>query len=53
MIIFVGHSLGSLVIDQTLINSRNNASQYRKEVEKSTIGVLYLGTPHAGANLAD
>jgi hypothetical protein len=41
-----------LVIDQTLINSHNKAREHLKQVERCTAGIIYLGTPHYGADLA-
>ena len=46
------HSLGGLVVDQTLVLSRMSAQRHLREIEQSTIAIAYLGTPHAGSDLA-
>lgn len=45
-IIFVGHSLGGLVIKQALLNARDNS--FFNPVSKSTYGLVFFGTPHQG-----
>lgn len=51
-ILFVGHSLGGLVIQKVLALSRFSSMQYQTKVERSTAAVVFLGTPHLGAELA-
>ena len=54
-IVFVVHSLGGLVVKRALIYSseiRGNHTEYLRSVFVSTFGVLFLGTPHMGSNLA-
>ena len=50
-IIFVAHSLGGLVTEQALTYSKNSAELHLKQVERDTIGVVFLGVPHCGSNL--
>ncbi|KAK7408618.1 hypothetical protein QQX98_009220 [Neonectria punicea] len=50
--IFVCHSLGGLVCKQALVFAHLDHERYGSLLQ-STIGVLFLGTPHRGSNLAD
>ncbi|KAI4085796.1 MAG: hypothetical protein L6R37_008467, partial [Teloschistes peruensis] len=50
-IIFVAHSLGSLITEQALTHSKNRAEQHLHEVELHTIGIVLLGVPHCGTDL--
>ncbi|KAH8703510.1 putative ankyrin repeat-containing protein [Talaromyces proteolyticus] len=47
-IIFIGHSLGGLLIEQALVNSHN--SRRYGSIEKATTGLVFFGTPHGGGN---
>ncbi|PVH92190.1 hypothetical protein DM02DRAFT_576133 [Periconia macrospinosa] len=49
-IIFIGHSLGGLVIKRALITARNEPKY--SSVSESTIGILFFGTPHRGSENA-
>ena len=49
---FVAHSLGGLVTQDCLWTSRNNAEKHLRQVGSCTLGILFLGTPHHGADLA-
>jgi protein SERAC1 len=53
-VIFLGHSLGGLVIKQALIKSAEYNSHGRHptlgEIYASTKGVIFLGTPHRGSD---
>ena len=54
-IVFVGHSLGGLVIKQALIYSsevRDTKIEYLRSISVSTYGILFFGTPHTGSNTA-
>lgn len=56
-IIFVGHSLGGLVIKQALITAREheniqNANDDYANILKNTVGIIFLGTPHKGSDQA-
>lgn len=51
-IIFVVHSLGGIVVKQLLKTSSESLDEraFLKDVYDSTAGVLFFGTPHAGAD---
>ena len=50
-IIFVAHSLGGLVTEQALTHSKNSAEPHLNQVERHTIGIVFLGVPHCGSDL--
>ncbi|KAL6720813.1 hypothetical protein ACLMJK_002738 [Lecanora helva] len=50
-IIFVAHSLGGLVTEQALTHSKNSAEPHLNQVERCTIGIVFLGVPHCGSDL--
>lgn len=47
-IIFLGHSLGGLLIKQALINAYHNPKY--TPVRDATTGIAFFGTPHKGGN---
>ncbi|CAG9943269.1 unnamed protein product [Clonostachys rosea f. rosea IK726] len=47
-IIFLGHSMGGLLIKQALINAHNNP-KYRK-IKDATSGIGFFATPHRGVD---
>ena len=51
-LIFIAHSLGGLVCEQSLLCCGEGNSHLEK-VFQSTRGIVFMGTPHAGADLAD
>ncbi|MFC4857369.1 esterase/lipase family protein [Actinophytocola glycyrrhizae] len=51
-VIFVCHSLGGLVVKQILRNSSELAKPEWKVIAESTLGVVFLATPHSGSTLA-
>ncbi|KAJ6092418.1 hypothetical protein N7467_004387 [Penicillium canescens] len=51
-LIFVAHSLGSLVTEQALLICRGAAHQYYKDVIESTAAIAFMGNPHLGSNKA-
>lgn len=54
-LVFVCHSLGGLVTKQCLIYSRSISSsrlEHLRSVYVSTYGIVFLGTPHNGSDLA-
>ena len=56
-ILFIGHSLGGLVTKQILRSSRDTVGDAPdrvrlKQVAQNTRGVMFLATPHWGADLA-
>ena len=55
-IIFVAHSLGGLIVKRALIYSseiRGNKTEHLRSIFVSTYGILFLGTPHRGADIAE
>lgn len=54
-IIFIAHSLGGLVVKRALIHSseiRGQKTQHLRSIFISTYGILFLGTPHKGSDVA-
>jgi protein SERAC1 len=54
-IIFVAHSLGGIVVKQALIYSSEITGEHTTHLRSifvSTFGILFLGTPHKGADIA-
>ncbi|RMJ25211.1 hypothetical protein PHISP_03917 [Aspergillus sp. HF37] len=51
-IIFVCHSLGGLVCEDALLTSRQRPEPHLHNIGRSTLGIIFLGTPHRGAGLA-
>ncbi|KAK4211177.1 hypothetical protein QBC37DRAFT_19317 [Rhypophila decipiens] len=51
-IMWVGHSLGGLVIKEAIIRAANSSTYGRDprlgDIYSSTIGVIFMGTPHRG-----
>ncbi|KAJ8130022.1 hypothetical protein O1611_g3609 [Lasiodiplodia mahajangana] len=50
-IVFVGHSLGGIVIKQTLSLASAKNSKFQN-ISNATKGVVFFGTPHRGADAA-
>ena len=50
--IFVGHSLGGIVIKSALIFSSESTLKSTQAIELSTCGVIFFGTPHRGSEAA-
>ncbi|KAN0110209.1 hypothetical protein V8E51_006596 [Hyaloscypha variabilis] len=50
-LIFVGHSLGGLVIKQALVIAEQETLY--KQIYNSTLGIIFFGTPHQGSRLAN
>ncbi|OBT47140.1 hypothetical protein VE00_03128 [Pseudogymnoascus sp. WSF 3629] len=48
-IVFIGHSLGGLVIKQALLNAQRNRNY--ESILKSTFGLAFFAVPHRGSNL--
>lgn len=54
-IVFVCHSLGGLVVKRTLIYCQSLSHQHTERLRSiyvSTYGILFLGTPHNGSDVA-
>jgi triacylglycerol esterase/lipase EstA (alpha/beta hydrolase family) len=51
-LVLVGHSMGGLVIKTLLINGRTKGDPRIGELVSRVIGIIFIATPHAGAQLA-
>ncbi|KAI1299607.1 hypothetical protein F5Y03DRAFT_249326 [Xylaria venustula] len=51
-IIFVTHSLGGIVVKESLAICSTSNSENVEDILKSTTGVMFLGTPHRGSSAA-
>ncbi|KAI0543744.1 hypothetical protein F4679DRAFT_567608 [Xylaria curta] len=51
-LIIVAHSLGGLVSKQAILKSQNSAELHLRNLYNMTEGIMFLGTPHAGAWMA-
>ncbi|KFY74393.1 hypothetical protein V499_05575 [Pseudogymnoascus sp. VKM F-103] len=49
-IVFVGHSMGGIVVKKALVMA--SEEQRYKNIVESTRGVMFMGTPHDGADAA-
>lgn len=49
--LFICHSLGGLVVKQTLRRCAESADSDYRDLGRSVAGVAFLGTPHTGANM--
>ncbi|KAH7000576.1 hypothetical protein EDB80DRAFT_618126, partial [Ilyonectria destructans] len=50
-LVFIGHSFGGNLIEQAIICASQQGSGYT-EIAGSTVGVVFLGTPHRGSAAA-
>ncbi|OAP55707.1 hypothetical protein AYL99_09859 [Fonsecaea erecta] len=50
-LIFIGHSFGGNLIEQAIVDASRNRSEFTP-VAESTVGVVFLGTPHRGSPAA-
>jgi predicted ATPase len=48
-VVFVVHSMGGLIIKETLRRSEASEETELKDIVRSTIGVIFMGTPHRGS----
>ncbi|MCJ1434246.1 hypothetical protein MMC27_003613 [Xylographa pallens] len=51
-IVFVAHSLGGLVVEKALCLSQHKAEPHLRRIAESSMGLIFFGTPHLGADLA-
>jgi len=51
-LLFIGHSLGGLLVKQLLRKAADAGEPRKRQVAAQTRAVLFLATPHAGAELA-
>ncbi|KAF5489265.1 Protein SERAC1 [Colletotrichum siamense] len=52
-VIFVCHSMGGLVCEDALVSSRHHSEAHLRAILESTKGIVFLGTPHHGSELAN
>ncbi|RYP74285.1 hypothetical protein DL771_003106 [Monosporascus sp. 5C6A] len=52
-LVFVVHSLGGLVCKEAVLLSRNNPEPHLRDIFDCTKGVVFMGTPHKGAWMAN
>jgi len=51
--VFVGHSMGGLIIKKMLVNAQNSDDEQRKKFAENTKGVVFYSTPHKGSEIAN
>lgn len=51
-IVFIGHSLGGIIIKQALRVARQDRTPGFSDISTSTRGIVFFGTPHRGSDLA-
>tara|TARA_R110002124_G_scaffold8667_1_gene45815 strand:+ start:819 stop:2039 length:1221 start_codon:yes stop_codon:yes gene_type:complete len=51
-IVFITHSLGGLIVKQTLRKAQDGSSKRRNRIGNLALGVIFIATPHLGAHLA-
>lgn len=51
-ILFVAHSLGGIIVKEVLRRSEMTREDSVQNVFQSTIGVVFMGTPHRGSDVA-
>lgn len=51
-IIFIAYSLGGIVCEQVLFRCGDGDKNFEK-IFRSTRGIIFMGTPHAGSDLAN
>lgn len=51
--VFVGHSLGGLLIKQMLRTARESTEKTWQQIADRCCGVMFLSTPHSGSSLAN
>lgn len=52
-LIFIAHSLGGIVCKAAILRSRNHEQPHLCGIFESLKGVIFMGTPHQGARLAN
>ena len=48
-IVFVAHSLGGVIVKEILMAAYNSVDSDKKAIQDSTLGIVFLGTPHKGS----
>ncbi|KAI0870691.1 Alpha/Beta hydrolase protein [Hypoxylon argillaceum] len=52
-IVFVGHSLGGIVIKQAISQAHDDSGYDIKKIAKCIKGIVFFGTPHRGSDIAN
>lgn len=52
-LVFVAHSLGGLVCKKAILLSRNNPDPHLRGIFDGIQGIIFMGTPHKGAWMAN
>jgi len=51
-VIFVGHSMGGLIIKKMLTSAQDSQDEATKKLSENTKGVVFYSTPHEGSQIA-
>lgn len=51
-VVFVGHSMGGLLIKKMLVHAKESEDEDMKELAENTKGVVFYSTPHEGSSIA-
>ncbi|CAB4057163.1 SERAC1 [Lepeophtheirus salmonis] len=51
-VIFVGHSMGGIIIKKMILNASASADEEDLNFVKNTRGIIFYGTPHQGSDVA-
>jgi pimeloyl-ACP methyl ester carboxylesterase len=52
-VVFVGHSMGGLIIKKMLVTAENSEDESRRRFAENTKGVVFYSTPHKGSEIAN
>ena len=51
-VVFVGHSMGGLIIKKMLVEAKMSPDKDKRQLADNTRGVVFYGTPHEGSRIA-
>lgn len=51
-VVFVGHSMGGLLIKKMLVHAKDSEDEDMKQLAENTKGVVFYSTPHEGSAIA-
>lgn len=49
-VLFIAHSLGGIIVKETLRRSSQTPQIHLRKICESTVGIVFFGTPHSGAD---
>eukprot|EP00088_Acartia_fossae_P009362 TRINITY_DN1451_c1_g1_i6.p1 TRINITY_DN1451_c1_g1~~TRINITY_DN1451_c1_g1_i6.p1 ORF type:complete len:285 (-),score=66.59 TRINITY_DN1451_c1_g1_i6:67-921(-) len=52
-VVFVGHSMGGLIIKKMLVSAQNSGNEELERLAENTKGVIFYSTPHEGSQIAN